>query len=263
MGRADGSPPIDASTRRTGSRALAGPSLPRLRARGDTMTPPLVAGDAQGPQAGRSRMDRRAHWQDVYERKHPDEVSWFRPHLELSLGFIRSAGLPPDARIVDVGGGASTLVDDLLRDGCTNVAVVDLAEAALRAARTRLGNGASTVDWIAGDVTDPLVPEASVDFWHDRAVFHFLVDDEARAAYVRQVDRSVRPGGHVLIATFGPDGPERCSGLPVTRYDAPGIHGVFGGGFEKVGQAEEVHDTPWGSQQAFVYCFCRRAWAGV
>jgi SAM-dependent methyltransferase len=207
-------------------------------------------------------MDRSGHWQDVYERKQPDEVSWFRPHLELSLGFLREAGLPGDARIVDVGGGASTFVDDLLDDGRSNLAVIDIAPAALAAARARLGERGDGVDWIVGDVTGPLLPEASVDFWHDRAVFHFLVDDEARAAYVRQVDRAVRPGGHVLVATFGLDGPERCSGLPVTRYDAPGIHGVFGAGFERIGQAEEVHDTPWGSQQAFVYCFCRRGPGG-
>ena len=200
-----------------------------------------------------------AHWQAVYEKKKPDEVSWYQPHLERSLKFIRSSGLRLDARIIDVGGGASTLVDDLVADGYRNVAVIDLAEAALSSVKHRLGERAAGVDWIVGDVTTSLLPERSVDFWHDRAVFHFLTDDDARAAYLEQVLRAVTPGGHVLVATFGLDGPEKCSGLPVARYDAPGIHAVFGRAFEKVGDAAERHETPWGSVQSFVYCFCRRS----
>lgn len=204
-------------------------------------------------------MTARDHWQGVYERKRPEELSWYAPHLETSLAFVRDSGLPRAARIVDVGGGASTFVDDLLGAGYTNVAVVDLAAAALAAARRRLGEPrASAVDWIVGDVTAPVVPPASVAFWHDRAVFHFLVDEAARAAYLGEVVRAVEPGGRVLVATFGPDGPERCSGLPVARYDAPSIHAVFGERFEKLGQATESHATPWGSVQSFVYCFCRR-----
>ena len=198
------------------------------------------------------------HWQSVYEKKKPDEVSWYQPHLAQSLAFIRSSGLSPDARIVDVGGGASTLVDDLLDEGYRNVAVIDLASAALEAAKQRLGSRAGTVDWIVGDITTPLLPDDSVDFWHDRAVFHFLTEDAARAAYLAQVERSVKVGGHVLVATFGLDGPDRCSGLPVARYDAAGIHAVFGDVFTKIGQASEQHATPWGSVQSFVYCFCRR-----
>ncbi len=204
-------------------------------------------------------MQPRDHWQAVYEKKRADEVSWYRPHLDHSLAFIRSCNLPHDARIVDVGGGASTLVDDLVADGYGNVAVIDLAEPALAVARERLGPRGSSVDWIVGDATTPLCADGSVDFWHDRAVFHFLTDDAARAAYLAQVRRSVRSGGHVLVATFGLDGPDRCSGLPVARYDADGIHDVFGATFEKVGDAAELHETPWGTVQAFVYCFCRRA----
>lgn len=198
------------------------------------------------------------HWQAVYAQKHPDEVSWYTPHLERSLAFIRSCGLASDARIVDVGGGASTLVDDLLAAGYRNVAVIDLAEAALAAAKARLGDRADDVEWIVGDVTTTLLPAASVDFWHDRAVFHFLTEEAARSAYLVQVLRAVRPGGHVLVATFGLDGPARCSGLPVARYDASGIHAIFGDAFEKVADAAERHETPWGSAQSFVYCFCRR-----
>lgn len=198
------------------------------------------------------------HWQGVYITKSAEGVSWYRPHLEQSTAFIEASGLSRQARIVDVGGGASTLVDDLLSAGYRNVAVLDLAQAALQTARTRLGPQADQVDWIVGDVTTHLLPEASVDFWHDRAVFHFLTDDALRAAYLGQVRRSVRPGGHVLVATFGLDGPDRCSGLPVARYDAPGIHAVFGDTFDKIGEASEHHETPWGSLQSFVYCFCRR-----
>jgi SAM-dependent methyltransferase len=203
-------------------------------------------------------MSDQDHWQAVYDKKRPDEVSWYQPHLERSLMFIRSSGLSLDARVVDVGGGASTLVDDLLAAGYRNVAVIDLADAALASARQRLGERAGLIDWIVGDVTTPLLPECSVDFWHDRAVFHFLTDEAARSAYLAQVLRVVKPGGHVLVATFGLDGPEQCSGLPVARYDAPGIHDVFGGAFEKVGDAAEHHETPWGTVQSFVYCFCRR-----
>jgi ubiquinone/menaquinone biosynthesis C-methylase UbiE len=202
-------------------------------------------------------MSSKDHWQSVYAKKAPDAVSWYRPHLERSLEFIRSCRLAPDARIVDVGGGASTLVDDLLDEGFPNVAVIDLADGALAAARERLGERARSVDWIVGDVTTSLLPEHSVDFWHDRAVFHFLTEPEARAAYLAQVIRTVKPGGHVLVATFGLDGPEKCSGLPVARYDADGIHGVFGDAFDQVGDAAEKHETPWGSTQSFVYCFCR------
>lgn len=203
-------------------------------------------------------MTHDSHWQDVYTSKDSHEVSWYRPHLETSLGFIRSSDLHAGARIVDVGGGASTLVDDLCAEGRTNVAVIDLSAAALEIARQRLGEQAAGVDWIVGDVTKPLLPDGSVDFWHDRAVFHFLTDERVRAAYLSEVARCVKPGGHVLVATFGLGGPERCSGLPVARYDAAGIHAVFGEMFNKLGAAEESHETPWGSAQAFVYCLCRR-----
>jgi len=203
-------------------------------------------------------MHEREHWQRVYSSKSSDEVSWYRPHLEQSLGFIREAELSPDARIVDVGGGASTLVDDLLGQGHRNLAVIDLADSALAEVKRRLGARAERVDWIVGDVTTELLPAQSVDFWHDRAVFHFLVDDAARSAYLAQVLRAVKPGAHVLVATFGLDGPDKCSGLPVARYSADGIHDAFGDHFNKVSDASEVHATPWGATQSFVYCFCRR-----
>ena len=202
--------------------------------------------------------DRSGHWQTVYEQKSSDDVSWYRPHLAQSLAFVRKSSLGPKSRVVDVGGGASTLVDDLLNLGFRNLAVVDLADAALRVARDRLGERGEGIDWIVGDATTPLLDDESVDFWHDRAVFHFLTDAQAREAYVNQVERSVKPGGYVLIATFALDGPEKCSGLPVARYDAEGIHRVLGAGFEKIGQADEQHKTPKGVDQSFTYCFCRK-----
>ncbi len=203
-------------------------------------------------------MTEQSHWEDVYARKAADTVSWYRPHLERSLALIDAAGLPRDASIVDVGGGASTLVDDLLDRGYTNVSVLDLSATALDVARARLGDRAKAVRWIVGDATRAALPDASVDFWHDRAVFHFLRDEEARERYVATARRALKPGARIVVATFGPDGPEMCSGLDVVRYDADGIHGAFGAAFEKMSSAEETHMTPSGAAQHFVYCHCRR-----
>lgn len=197
------------------------------------------------------------HWETVYQRKSADEVSWYRPHLERSLRFIDAAGLPRSAAIIDVGGGASTLVDDLLARGYETLTVLDLSAGAMAQARARLGARAATVTWLVGDVTTLELPERRFDFWHDRAVFHFLTDPGLRERYVRAVRRALKPNGHVLVATFGPTGPERCSGLPVARYSAEGIHDQFGDEFQRVGSDQEVHHTPWGAEQEFVYCYCR------
>jgi ubiquinone/menaquinone biosynthesis C-methylase UbiE len=148
-------------------------------------------------------------------------------------------------------------VDDLLARGYEGVTVLDLSATAIEEARKRLGSRAASVRWIVGDVTEVTLPEHEFDFWHDRAVFHFLTDEAARARYVATVRRALKPNGHVVVATFGLHGPEKCSGLPVARYDAEGIHGQFGDEFQKVGGDEELHLTPWGSEQEFVYCYCR------
>lgn len=198
------------------------------------------------------------HWQQVYETKRIDEVSWYRPHLDGSLARIDALGLPPDAHVLDAGGGASTLVDDLLARGFTRVTVVDLADAALAHVRARLGGAETRATLTAGDVTTAIVPDASVDLWHDRAVFHFQTDPEARARYVAQIARSVRPGGFVILATFALDGPERCSNLPVARYDAAGLAAALGDRFEPIADAREVHTTPRGGAQAFTYLVARR-----
>lgn len=200
---------------------------------------------------------RKRHWEAVYTTKSSDRVSWYRPHLDRSLRFIEGASLPKDAAILDVGGGAATLVDDLLDRGYSNLTVLDLSEEALGAARRRLGDRAARVTWLCADILEATLPERGIAFWHDRAVFHFLTEPAARARYVEQVRRALAPGGHIVVATFGPGGPEKCSGLPVARFTADGIHSEFGGDFAKVGDAQEVHQTPWGSDQEFVYCYCR------
>ncbi len=194
------------------------------------------------------------HWERVYRTKRADEVSWFRPHLETSLAFIKRTGWAPDAPIVDVGGGASTLVDDLIAAGYSDLTVLDVSAASMGAAQKRLGSPASSVKWVAGDVTQVDLPPAHFRVWHDRAVFHFLTNAKDRSRYVEQVRRAVAPGGHVIVATFGPEGPQRCSGLPVARYDAHALHQEFGADFEPVDRREERHRTPSGVDQQFVYC---------
>ena len=202
-------------------------------------------------------MRSRDHWESVYEQKGPERVSWYRPHLEQSLRFIEEAGLATDAAIIDVGGGASTLVDDLLARGYVDVTVLDISAKAIESAQARLGERASAVRWLTADITQTELAAGAYDFWHDRAVFHFLRAEDDRRRYVATVKRAVKPGGHVLVATFGPEGPERCSGLDVVRYDSDGLHAEFGATFQKVGTSTEVHETPWGTEQQFVYCYCR------
>lgn len=197
------------------------------------------------------------HWEAVYGKKKVDQVSWFRPHLDQSLAYVERAGLPRDAGIIDVGGGAATFVDDLLGKGYSNLTVVDLSATALGIARDRLGERGATVKWLVGDITRLELPAHSFDFWHDRAVFHFLREADERARYVAAVRRALKPGGHIVVATFGPHGPERCSELDTMRYSGDQLHGEFGSEFKKVDELVELHPTPSGKQQEFVYCYCR------
>jgi SAM-dependent methyltransferase len=194
------------------------------------------------------------HWERVYRTKPADEMSWFRPHLDTSLELIKKTGVDANAPILDVGGGASTLVDDLVAAGYSDLTVLDVSAAALDAARDRLGPRASAVAWVAGDATRADLPTARFKVWHDRAVFHFLTDAEDRRRYVQQVRHAVAPGGHVIVATFGPEGPQRCSGLPTARYDAEALYAEFGRDFELVDRREERHCTPEGVDQQFIYC---------
>jgi ubiquinone/menaquinone biosynthesis C-methylase UbiE len=203
-------------------------------------------------------MQSKDHWEKVYTTKATDAVSWFQPHASLSIDLIQATGISRDACIIDVGGGASTLVDDLLVNGFDNLAVLDLSAAALTAARKRLGSLASKVQWIEADITKANLPANRHDVWHDRAVFHFLTSPEERAAYVKAVFHSVRPGGHVIVAAFAEDGPNQCSGLPVMRYRADDLHAEFGESFSLLRQEKEAHHTPSGTVQQFVYCYCRK-----
>lgn len=201
----------------------------------------------------------KSHWEKVYHTKASTEVSWFQEHAELSLKLIREAGTPASAAIIDVGGGASTLVDDLLSHGYTRPSVLDLSAAALATAKARLGVRADQVNWIEADILSAPLPQHAYDVWHDRAVFHFLTSEDERHRYVQQVLHAVKPGGLVIVATFAEDGPDKCSGLPVMRYNAEQLHGQFGEPFELLGHEQETHHTPGGSDQKFVYCFCRKA----
>jgi ubiquinone/menaquinone biosynthesis C-methylase UbiE len=204
-------------------------------------------------------MQSRDHWNRVYTTRTPTRVSWFQEHAQQSVALIDQAGVAKDAAIIDVGGGASTLVDDLVAGSYSNITVLDLSDAALAAARTRLGKPASHVTWIAGDITQLELPVHAYDVWHDRAVFHFLTSREDREAYVRAVLRAVKPGGIVIVATFAADGPDHCSGLPVVRYSADGLHAEFGAPFTLLKQEREEHHTPTGATQKFIYCMCRKA----
>jgi len=201
-------------------------------------------------------LDSKSHWEDVYRTKQPDEVSWYRPHLEISLQLIEEAAPNLDAQIIDVGAGESTLVDDLLARGYHKLSILDVSSTALNVAKERLGDKAETVNWLCGDVTTIVFRRHQYDVWHDRAVFHFLTESKERAAYVRQVAHAVKPGGHVIVATFGPEAPTKCSGLDVVRYDPSALHDEFGPSFQLVKHLTELHQTPAGSIQQFTYCYC-------
>ena len=203
-------------------------------------------------------MDKQQHWQSVYATRDATHTSWFRPHLDESLRLLDALDLPKDAPIIDVGGGRATLVDDLLARGFRDVSVLDLSAAALEEARERLGARGDAVRWLAADATTAALPPAHYGLWHDRAVFHFLIDADDRARYVANTARSVRPHGHVIVGCFAPDGPERCSGLPVHRYDAPALAEAFAPAFTIVRHSHELHATPTGTVQPFTYVVLQR-----
>jgi trans-aconitate methyltransferase len=201
--------------------------------------------------------DRTTHWDHVYATKGEAEVSWFQDSPAISLDMIRAANPDHRAAIIDIGGGASRLVDALLQDGYRDIAVLDLSANALDAAKKRLGRAASTIDWIVADAT-AWQPAKTYDVWHDRAAFHFLTDPGDRAAYVDRLRSAIAPGGHIIIATFAPDGPEKCSGLPVQRHDSASLAAELGPEFELVETRSETHHTPWHSTQAFQFSRFRR-----
>jgi len=202
-------------------------------------------------------MDVKSHWEKIYARTAPDSVSWYRAHLETSLALVERAAPNRSSAIVDIGAGESTFVDDLLRRDYSNLTVLDVSQTAIDVTKKRLGAAAQRVRWLVGDILEIDLAPKSYDLWHDRAVFHFLTDEEKRAAYVRQVAGAVKPGGHVIVSTFGPEGPAKCSGLDVMRYDADSLHGEFGARFRLVESSKELHQTPRGKTQQFLYCYCR------
>jgi SAM-dependent methyltransferase len=202
-------------------------------------------------------VDTKTHWEKVYTTKAPESVSWYRAHLETSLALIERAAIARLASIIDIGGGESTFVDDLLLRGYTKLTVLDVSQTAIEVTRKRLGSAAELVRWLVGDIVEIELEPRAYDLWHDRAVFHFLTTPERRLAYVRQVARAVKPGGHVIVSTFGPEGPTKCSGLEVMRYDSESLHGEFGRRFRLVESTKELHQTPFGTTQQFLYCYCR------
>jgi len=197
--------------------------------------------------------DRTAHWQSVYTTKAETAVSWYQDDPATSLRLIQNAGATPASRVIDIGGGASRLVDALLAMGLSAVSVLDISAAGLAVARSRLGAAAADVTWIAHDVTT-WTPTQRYDVWHDRAAFHFLTEASDRAAYVERLRASVVAGGAVIIGTFAADGPQTCSGLSVVRYDAQSLAQTLGPAFTLQESCTEAHHTPWDSVQQFQFC---------
>ena len=203
-------------------------------------------------------MSLKSHWEHIYQTKDTTQVSWYQEHSLKSLQLIVDTGIPKTGHIIDVGGGSSILVGDLLSEGYQHITVLDISTVALEIAQKRLGARAKDVTWLEADILQTSLPHHEFDLWHDRAVFHFLTDRDDRKRYVEAVKEAVKPGGHIIVATFASDGPERCSGLPVARYEPESLHHEFGDAFALLYGANEAHQTPFGTQQKFIYCYCRK-----
>jgi 2-polyprenyl-3-methyl-5-hydroxy-6-metoxy-1,4-benzoquinol methylase len=199
----------------------------------------------------------QAHWEHVYQSRPTTDVSWYREHLEISLQMIVKTCPDTSSPIIDIGGGSSTLIDDLLQMGYRNVSVLDISNTALENARKRLGASALQAHWIAGDILSVMLQDSSYDLWHDRAVFHFLTEPAQRAAYIESATRTIRHDGFVVLATFASDGPAKCSGLPVQRYEPEQLAAMFGQ-FRLLESRREQHGTPSGGIQSFVYVLMQK-----
>ena len=205
-----------------------------------------------------SDIERQAHWEDVYTTRGEKEVSWFQENPAPSLDLIALTGLSEDAAIIDIGGGSSRLVDDLITRKFRRLTVLDLSGAALAAARKRRGDRGADVQWVIADVTK-WEPTQTYDLWHDRAAFHFLTHHADQSAYIDRLRKALKPGGYVIIGTFAPDGPERCSGLPIMRHDATTLAAILGNDFVLIDTRRHDHATPWGAVQRFQFSTFRRA----
>jgi len=203
-------------------------------------------------------VDTKTHWEQIYQSKPTTEVSWYQARPDLSLYLIQHTGIDKASRIIDVGGGASTLVDHLLAGGFQNITVLDISGAALHQAQERLGPRAENIAWIEADITQAALPSNTYDLWHDRAVLHFLIDAESRRRYMAALHDAVKTDGHVILATFALDGPPRCSGLEVMRYSPEGLLGELGAGFDLVQSTQATHQTPSGGEQKFIYYWFHR-----
>ena len=213
--------------------------------------PKLIWTSGHGESA---EMTFKTHWENIYSTKMPEQVGWYKPHLQTSLAMINRTGVGNEANIIDVGGGASTLVDDLLDTGFEHITVLDLASAALDRARSRLAERSAKVRWIEGDIANVDLSPGYYDVWHDRAVFHFLMATESRKRYVDQIRRALKAGGHSIIATFAPEAPPKCSGLNVMRYSPEQLHRELGKDFVLHEHSKERHITPGGVKQMYLYC---------
>ncbi|HEY0995628.1 MAG TPA: class I SAM-dependent methyltransferase [Gemmatimonadaceae bacterium] len=203
-------------------------------------------------------MNRKSHWDEVYANKAADEVSWYQAVPTLSLALLREVGAGPACAILDVGGGDSRLVDSVLAERLGQMTVLDISGAALERARARLGERSADVTWVEADITTAALPAEAFDVWHDRAVFHFLTAKEDRVRYAALAEAALRRGGMLLLATFAPDGPPRCSGLDVMRYSPSDIAHELGNSFELVRGLSAVHQTPAGREQRFSVAVLRR-----
>jgi 2-polyprenyl-3-methyl-5-hydroxy-6-metoxy-1,4-benzoquinol methylase len=203
-------------------------------------------------------MKSKSHWDQVYATKPVDTVSWFETHAADSLRFLQKTGVDLAAAIVDIGGGASTFVDDLLSLGYKNLSVLDIAEQALSATKTRLGARAGAVNWLVADITKSQFEAHSIDVWHDRAVFHFLTSAEDRKAYIKNMLNALKPNSHAIIATFAEDGSLKCSGLEIVRYSASSLQAELGVSFALIATEKVSHHTPGGNLQQFIYCYFRK-----
>jgi len=203
-------------------------------------------------------MNSKDHWEHIYGTKDAAQVSWFKPHLDQSVELITGLALNKDAPIIDIGGGASTLVDDLLNSGFTDITVLDISEGALRVSKNRLADRSRLIQWVAADITQADLPGERFALWHDRAVFHFLTQPSDRKKYIRLLGSSLQPKGYAAVATFSLEGPPKCSGLEVVRYSPSSLHAELGKGFRLISSVTEDHSTPFETVQKFVYCLFQK-----